>query len=347
MAQDINRTHAALSRLAADPTLPTLEVEKQSLAVISDLHMGDGGEADDLRDNVGAVLAALASYRARGFTVVLLGDIEELWQFDLDRIQRRYNDTVYAALREFGPGRVVRVFGNHDIEWRRPPDPAGTHSGATGSPEGVVVRCGPEPVHRILLVHGHQGSLDSDRYAWFSRFVVRGLFRPIEPLAKRLFLYGHPSATKSMVMKDYEHVMYRWAKANRTILVCGHSHRAIFASRSWAESLRDEIFATEAELQTTRGLEATLVSERRRRLEELHRNLEDEREKGRDIGELDSKSELLPCYFNTGCALYSDGMTALELENGAISLVKWSRQTSTARVLARAPLAEVRRAVCR
>ena len=33
----------------------------------------------------------------------------------------------------------------------------------------------------------------------------------------------------------------------------------------------------------------------------------------------------LPCYFNTGCALYDDGATMVEMDQGEIRLVKWSR----------------------
>ncbi len=32
-----------------------------------------------------------------------------------------------------------------------------------------------------------------------------------------------------------------------------------------------------------------------------------------------------PHYFNTGCALYSDGLTMIEIENDTIKLVKWHK----------------------
>lgn len=43
------------------------------------------------------------------------------------------------------------------------------------------------------------------------------------------------------------------------------------------------------------------------------------------IERLDSPEELKPCYYNTGCALYSDGVTGIEISEGIIKLVKWDR----------------------
>ncbi len=60
-------------------------------------------------------------------------------------------------------------------------------------------------------------------------------------------------------------------------------------------------------------------------------DLEDERNKGRDIGPLDNKADIVPCYFNDGCGLYTDGITAIEIENDDIRLVQWSRSVGNAR----------------
>ena len=79
-----------------------------------------------------------------------------------------------------------------------------------------------------------------------SRFFVR-LFKLVEPAAKRIGLYGDPSATKSQIPQDYERTLYKWAKAHRVILICGHTHRAIFASKSYAERLQDRITALRSE----------------------------------------------------------------------------------------------------
>jgi hypothetical protein len=41
------------------------------------------------------------------------------------------------------------------------------------------------------------------------------------------------------------------------------------------------------------------------------------------IDAVDPGVEPLPCYFNSGCGLYTDGMTALEIDDDNIRLVKW------------------------
>lgn len=48
--------------------------------------------------------------------------------------------------------------------------------------------------------------------------------------------------------------------------------------------------------------------------------------KNRKITRVERKGKPLPCYFNTGCALYADGGTAIEIDNDEIKLTKWSRK---------------------
>jgi metallophosphoesterase superfamily enzyme len=86
-------------------------------AVLSDLHIGDGGAADNFRQNAEVLRKALGYYQNNDYEVILLGDIEEFHQFNLFSITGTYNDSVYGFLRNFGPGRVHRVFGNHDADW--------------------------------------------------------------------------------------------------------------------------------------------------------------------------------------------------------------------------------------
>ena len=162
MAQDRKRTFERLSAIWNDNKTTTLKLaEFPKLAIVSDLHLGNGGEADDLRRNVSALRAALRSYEKEGFSMVLLGDIEELWQFDLEKVVDEYAGTVYADLIAFGNGRVFRIFGNHDIEWFCPSDPAtGTGTGK-GFPEAIKLATDDGP--RALLVHGHQGTLPCAR----------------------------------------------------------------------------------------------------------------------------------------------------------------------------------------
>lgn len=323
MPMDKDLTWKRLSEIWDDQQVKILNTKNKRYVIISDTHMGDGGDADDFHNNQHALLNALTYYQEQDYSLILLGDIEEFWQFDLVDIVKRYGVSVYKAYKSFGDQRLNRVFGNHDYEWGGLLDPTRNSPIANRvADEAIKLQDGDDGVH-ILLVHGHQGSIDSEKYAWFSRFFVR-LYRGIEPAIRWTGLGGHGSATKSQVAKDYERVMYSWAKKNRVMLICGHSHRAIFASKSYGEQLQEEIAELNA-YNMRRGIHQTTRQNNFQKIEQLQREWEDEREKGRIIEPLDPGQSPVPCYFNSGCGLYSDGITVIEIEEDTIRLVKWSK----------------------
>lgn len=288
-------------------------------AIMSDFHLGNGRRADDFRHNEDTLEAALGHYEENGFSLILLGDIEELWQFGTPDILARYEATIYARLRAFGPARIHRVFGNHDIDWAHTCDPLWSEGGSP-APEAVKL-VDRQGVPRFLLTHGHQGSAESDRFSRLSRPLVRA-FRVFEPLARTLGLYRNPVTAPSRITMAYEKIMHGWAKETGAVLVCGHSHRAVFASQSYADRLRRDIAELEARRRPTEG--EGLRDDDTSELDRLRQELRDEILKGRDIEATDDGLPL-PCYFNCGCALYRDGLTLLELADEEIRLVKWHR----------------------
>lgn len=322
MSLDKRNTWNSLDSLWRDRNVKTLVSKGKKYAIISDTHMGDGGEADDFYLNEPALLHALDHYRQEDYTLILLGDIEEFWQFDLPAIRNKYESSVYAEIRAFGEDRVHRVFGNHDFEWGGFQDPTKTKSKMQGLADEALKMEDASGNVQILLVHGHQGSIDSDKYSWFSRFFVR-VFRGFEPLAKITGLYGHGAATKSPVAGDYERTYYAWAKTRRVIVFCGHSHRAVFASKTHADELLDQIADLTAKLSDSR-LSRSTKRKKLRKIARIRAKFEDEKAKGRAI-DIDSADEPKPCYFNSGCGLYSDGITTIEIDEDLVRLVKWNR----------------------
>ena len=325
MSLDKRITWNSLDSLWRDKNVKTLDSRGKKYAIISDTHMGDGGEADDFYLNEPALLHALDHYRQEDYTLILLGDIEEFWQFDLPAIRNKYESSVYAKIRAFGEDRVHRIFGNHDFEWGGFQDPTKVINKKHGLADEALKMKDASGNVRILFVHGHQGSIDSDKYSWFSRFFVR-VFRGIEPLAKITGLYGHGAATKSPVASDYERTYYAWAKKRRVIVFCGHSHRAVFASKTRADELLDKIADLTAELSDSRLSRSTL-RKKNREIARIQAKFEDEKAKGRAI-EIDSTDEPKPCYFNSGCGLYSDGITTIEIGEDRVRLVKWNRDAT-------------------
>jgi UDP-2,3-diacylglucosamine pyrophosphatase LpxH len=239
-----------LSELLIDPNVPIYETKGVKLAILSDIHLGNGSDADDFHNNEAALLKALRYYLEKEFSLILLGDIEELWQFDLAAIKKRYETSVYTLLRQFPRGKVIRIFGNHDYEWGGFIDPINGNQGTNLATEAAKLKDN-DGNPRILLVHGHQGTIESDKFAWISRFWVR-VFSFVEPFAKSIGLYSTSTATKSQIAKDYERTLYQWAKGEKTMLICGHSHRAIFASKSRAEKINEEIASLEVENSKSR-----------------------------------------------------------------------------------------------
>lgn len=323
MPLDKDLTWKKLNALWDNSDITVLDTKDKKFAIFSDTHFGNGGEADDFYGNREALVNALRYYKENDFALILLGDIEELWQFDLEDISNCYADTIYSKIQAFGDARLYRVFGNHDREWGGWIDPIKSPGKITGfAEEAIKLRDTNGEVH-LLLVHGHQGSIDSDKYSWFSRFFVR-IFSSIEFMVKYIGAYGQTSATKSQVAKDYERTLYSWAKSRKVMLLCGHSHRAIFASKSHSERLSQEIADLQAD-NLMAGTHKTTRVNNLAKIDTLQVRLEDEKNKGRVIDPVETDSTTLPCYFNSGCGLYTDGMTALEIEGDTIRLVKWSK----------------------
>ncbi len=325
MPQDKKLTKIRLDELWQSDEISALNTKGNKYVMFSDAHLGDGRKADDFHKNEETFETALEFYKKNDYKLILLGDIEEFWQFDLDHIVYRYNKSIYKKIRAFGDERVYRVLGNHDMDWRLLPDPS---KNKAVKYEGVVEAIKMKDMNgniRILIVHGHHGSTESDRNSWSSRFWVRN-FKKIEPLVKWLGITRHPSATKSRIVKDYERILYSWAKQSRVILICGHSHRAIFSSKSYVERLKEMIAELQKEILANRK-NKEIIEKNRKKIKKLNKKRLDEIRKKRTIDPTEQDGKPLPCYFNAGCALYNNGITCIELAEDEIRLVKWHRDT--------------------
>ena len=96
-----------------------LEVDTPHRYIIfSDQHKGAKDDADQFQECEPTYAAALEHYRDQGYTVVLLGDVEELWEQGFRKVERSYAHLMKLE-GSFGPGRYYRVWGNHDMYWRK------------------------------------------------------------------------------------------------------------------------------------------------------------------------------------------------------------------------------------
>ena len=83
---------------AGDPV--DVDVADLRWIVFSDHHKGERDGADDFRRCERTYNAALAAYLERGYTLVTLGDVEELWECTPAKVLQEYEHTL-SLEREF------------------------------------------------------------------------------------------------------------------------------------------------------------------------------------------------------------------------------------------------------
>ena len=288
--------------------------------IFSDVHKGDRERgSDDFQRNEMIYCYALQYYLDHDYRLILNGDVEEGWEAEYPAIVQAYESTAFAMERHFasqGKGRYLRIYGNHDLDWADPQQVK----------KHLVPVLGPIQVHpavflgdRIFIVHGHQGDIYSDRLAQRSRFVVRYFWRPLQ----RIFgLKSNRAAENNLIRRHRDKYLYEWAKANRVLLIAGHTHRAMFRSFSKTyqlKLLRDQLLE---QLQTTTDpyLRFLLPVAIERINQTIQASVE-ELEEDKEISRLEA--DPVPCYFNDGCCVHTNGITGIEIDQGEIRLVKW------------------------
>ncbi len=314
-----------------------LDVDEARLVVFSDHHRGTRDGADDFLRCERAYNAALAAYRETGHRLVLLGDADELWECRPADVLRSYPRTLELEAAFHAAGRLDRFWGNHDDEWRSARAVARhLHPRFPGLRvrEALKLRITGDgrDLGVLFLVHGHQGTLESDRFSWLSRLVVRHVWRPLQ---RRLDLPSTSPSRDWELRERHDVAMFAWARAHpaRPVLVAGHTHRPVFASAGPRPRVERGAGELRGEPEGTRERPA-----RARLLAELEYVLAEERRVAPPT------PVEPPCYFNTGCCSYGDGdVTGLEFADGEIRLVRWPDEAGRPQpvVLAREPLRAV------
>jgi len=296
--------------------------------IFSDQHKGARDGADDFRRCEQAYNAALAYYYAAGYTLVELGDVEELWEERPGPVLAAYQHSLMLSARFHTAGRYLRIYGNHDDAWSFPDQVQRFLSDIYGSGlqvyESVRLRFmdGEQERGIIWLIHGHQGTTESDRFSWLSRLVVRFIWRPIQ----RLFNISPNTPAKDWLLRERHNIaLYLWAAVQtRLLLIAGHTHRPVFKSKSRAAQLVEALRAAEQD----RG-DAPKTEQEQRQLAELYAELEWVRAQDEAAPGIEGRAGRVvamenPCYFNTGCCCFADGdITGIEIAEGELRLVRW------------------------
>jgi hypothetical protein len=91
--------------------------------------------------------------------------------------------------------------------------------------ENTISEATSKVLGELLLVHGHQGTADSDRHARCSKFFVHRAWRPVQALLNR------PWNTPSVDWRlrgEHASNMAAWAEDRRQVVIAGHTHLPVF-----------------------------------------------------------------------------------------------------------------------
>jgi len=177
-------------------------VDVESATVFSDIHLGDKSAADDFAksENAEMFLKTITNLLdTPNHTVVIAGDLLDLWQFKLGRIIREYDKILGKLLTS---NRVIILIGNHDL--------------GKGELESVILRCAGK---KYFVAHGHQGDLMSDTLNKLSIWLVRYIWTPLEKLG----IKEPPEITDKHI--SHEGKLIEWANEQEMDCIFGHTHR--------------------------------------------------------------------------------------------------------------------------
>ena len=217
--------------------------EASKIVLISDVHRGDGGYADSLRQNRNIYKAALGFYYKNGYNLIELGDGDELWK-NINCLDIAYNyKDIFEILNKFyEKDRLCLVFGNHDIvksnaEFIKKQEKIFEATGHGFGHEminlyknikfheGVILRY--TPLNKdIIAFHGHQVDwINCDMWK-SSRFLVRYVWRFLEGVAG----FKSPISPANNYDKGskIDNILKKLARKERKMIICGHTHNDIF-----------------------------------------------------------------------------------------------------------------------
>ena len=101
-----------------EATILSFDIPTANFIVFSDHHKGARDMADDFRLAEVNYAAALNYYNENRFTLIALGDCEELWENTPATVIEKNKAVLLTEAAFLEDNRYYRVFGNHDLEWK-------------------------------------------------------------------------------------------------------------------------------------------------------------------------------------------------------------------------------------
>ncbi len=316
-----------------------IDLDSTRWIIFSDHHRGQRDGADDFQRCEPAYHAALGYYFETGHRLILLGDVEELWESRPAPVVKSYAGALELEAAFFDEGRYERYVGNHDDEWESSRAVKRFLGGRCPGLEIVEGRCfrvmsRGEELGTLLLTHGHQGLYWADKFRVLSRVLNRNFWRPIQRLTR---IPSTTPARNFLLRNKHDRAMCSWAaRYDRLALIAGHTHRPVFMGSSHQQRVERELERTLSEARREAAPADSL------RVAQLRAELEWARVHGEDWTNAARELEApKPCYFNSGACSFADGsITGLEIIDGEIRLVHWPNEAGEPRprILATADL---------
>ncbi|MBN2625192.1 MAG: metallophosphoesterase family protein [Spirochaetales bacterium] len=289
---------------------PLTFTDKDKIIIISDFHMGNGKRQDDFLDNGPMVQEILEKYyNQKKWHLILNGDVEELQKFSLPRIREYWKDLYEVFTLYNRDKRLTKICGNHDDKLLLE---LSQHQ-LFPLHDGVTFTWNRQD---FFVYHGHQSSRFYSRFNKLVEFALHYIAKP-------LGIKNYSDKDNNWKKHYLEKHSYQFSQYKKIVSIIGHTHRPLFESQSRKEMVKYKI---EYLLRTYRDASPDKHEKLRKKIRKLKKEL-DEITKDDKFGDLAhsiySDEVIVPCLFNSGCAIGKRGISCIELNRGKISLVYW------------------------
>lgn len=298
--------------------------ENTRYVIFSDQHKGGRDAADDFIHAADNYMKALGWYYSKDYTLINLGDCEELWENTPAAVIEKNRLALLEEAKFLQQDRYYRIFGNHDLEWNYAIPRLQFLRPVFGQKlkvyEGVILQIPYNgQTYSFLLTHGHQGDLRSDGNA-LSKWFVAAIWTPVQ---RFLGIHVNTISDSFDLVDRHNVVMYRWTlEHKKTFLISGHTHKPVFASLDHIDRLSKQLAKARQAGDSSLAGSLEVALEKRR---------------AEYAGKQFVKTMAQPTYFNTGCCCFHDGdITGIEIAEGFIRLIKW--EEGERKVLEESPL---------
>jgi predicted phosphodiesterase len=301
-------------KIKKGPLVPFTAADK--FIIFSDQHKGAKNGADDFTLCEPNYLAALDYYYEQGYTLIALGDCEELWENSLLAVKKQQKASFEKERLFINKKKFIKVFGNHDLFWANDPfaplqlrDIYGTDVPVY---EGLILETEIEGSRlHIFCTHGHQGDKASDGN-WFSKFFVSRIWAPLQAFSR---INPNTPAYDAQLKSLHNSMMYDWSSEQKDLaLITGHTHQPVFESLTHIERVYRKLLIARKENNQD---SIKLLQEEIHKLKFQYNDVSN------------NYLSLKPGYFNSGCCCFNDGdISGIEIADGCIRLIEWKLKTN-------------------